>query len=182
MRNNSITKHFEKIDRQRETFYSLITKHNANFWTRPQPDKWSIGETYYHLLLMVKRFRQLNVIYLPLAKPFAHIWKNRCYQTGIHNIYEEYQQKHNKGMRAPSILLPPKGTEQLISINMLLEELDHETKQLETMLSGISEPIAGHIRYPDPIAHYPNLIQSIDLIGIHEQHHFHLCQKYYSFV
>ncbi|HWI49242.1 MAG TPA: DinB family protein, partial [Rummeliibacillus sp.] len=31
-----------------------------------------------------------------------------------------------------------------------------------------------------PIAHYPNLIQCIDILGIHEKHHFLLCKKYYN--
>ncbi len=82
-------------------------------------------------------------------------------------------------MRAPSIIMPPKHVEQLISTTTLLKEIAHETKKLESMVTTLNERIAGHIRYPDPIAHYPNFIQSIDLIGIHEQHHFNLCQKYY---
>ncbi|MBM7541978.1 DinB family protein [Amphibacillus cookii] len=179
MQNESMTKHFKKIYDQRETFNHLIAKNHWQIWDRPQINKWSIGETYYHLYLMIKRFRQLNTVYLPLAKPIAYIWKHSLYPIQINNIYQEYSQKHNKAMRAPSIIMPPKHGEQLISTRALFKEITHETKKLESMVTKLNERIAGHIRYPDPIAHYPNLIQSIDLIGIHEQHHFNLCQKYY---
>ncbi|WP_051128263.1 hypothetical protein [Amphibacillus jilinensis] len=90
MQNTSITKHFEKIYDQREIFSRFIAENNWQVWARPQVNKWSIGETYYHLYLMVKRFRQLNTVYLPLAKPIAWIWKHSSYSTQIKRTFNQW--------------------------------------------------------------------------------------------
>ncbi|QXE03300.1 DinB family protein [Terribacillus sp. DMT04] len=173
-------RHFESIYWQREAFggHTLAEQHQE--WVRPLPDKWSIGETYYHLYLLLKRFRQLNLAYIPLAKRFIRTGKRRPYKTEIADIYQAYRNKHGKPMRAPSILLPPKDIHTKLQFQQLKQDLHHETNRLERMVGSIDNETAGHIRYPDPLAHYPNLIQSIHLIGIHEQHHFNLCEKYYK--
>lgn len=180
MKSKYLSLYFEAIFNQRENFYERIANYQALIWVRPHEEKWSLGETFYHLYLMVKRFRQLNKFYLLLAEPVASLRKNTPYATKIHDIYEEYQQKQKKTMIAPFVILPPKGVENKISFNQLVEELETETKVLEQMVSAIEDNVAGHIRYPDPIAHHPNLIQAVQLIGLHEQHHFRLCAKYYN--
>lgn len=57
----------------------------------------------------------------------------------------------------------------------------NETLALQWLVKNIEEDIAGHIRFPDPIAHYPNLIQAIQLLAIHEQHHFKIMEKTFSY-
>ncbi|WP_366248519.1 DinB family protein [Terribacillus aidingensis] len=179
MKSSYMQEHFETIYLQRRRFEENIRKYSNREWMRPQPDKWSIGETYYHLYLLLKRFRQLNKVYIPVSKPFSVFKKRASYQTKIEDIYRAYREKHGKPMKAPSILLPPKGIESKVKFDQLKHDLHKETILLKIMVSEIDNAIAGHIRYPDPLAHYPNLIQSVQLIGIHEQHHFRLCQKYY---
>lgn len=55
--------------------------------------------------------------------------------------------------------------------------LNTETLTLQKLVKDIEEDIAGHIRFPDPVAHYPNLIQAIQLLAIHEQQHFNIMEK-----
>ncbi|SHN05287.1 DinB family protein [Gracilibacillus kekensis] len=172
--------HFNKIYQQREEFQGVLKKYKNKEWERPVEGKWSFGETYYHLYLMVKRFRQLNKIYVPIYKPIATIRRRASYKTEIHDIYAEYKQNNKQPMKAPSVLLPPKGIQDKITFEEIIINLEKETHILEEGLADIPADIAGHIRYPDPIAYYPNLIQSIKLIGIHEEHHFNLCKKYYQ--
>lgn len=172
--------HFKTIYDQRIKFLDEMKKYNDLVWVRPSKDKWSVGETYYHLYLMIKRLRQLNSIYLPILSFFVNSKKSGTYLTYSNDIYTEYKEKHNKSMKAPFLLIPPKGIEDKITFDSLLLEIDKETKDLEKMVSNIEESVAGHIRYPDPPAHYPNLIQSIHLIAIHEKHHFLICAKYYD--
>ncbi len=180
MQSSYMKNHFNGLYEQREEFSGVLKQFKDKEWERPMPDKWSIGETYYHLYLMVKRFRQLNKVYVPLYKPIATIRRRAVYKTEIHDIYAEYKQKNNKPMKAPSILLPPKGIQHKVTFQQLTINMEKETQLLANCLADIPDDIAGQIRYPDPIAHYPNLIQSIDLIGIHESHHFRLCRKYYQ--
>ncbi|ATP42415.1 hypothetical protein CSE16_09400 [Solibacillus sp. R5-41] len=173
-------KYFNVIYEQREEFANELKNYNNKEWERPLEDKWSFGETYYHLYLMVRLFRQLNKPFLPIAMPIATIRRGKSYKFHSEDIYTEYKEKHNKPMKAPFVIVPPKDIKEKISFKWLVNELDIETRYLEKMLSNINDNVAGHIRYPDPIAHYPNLIQCIDLLGIHEKQHFLLCKKYYG--
>lgn len=180
MKSKYMKNYFTVIYEQREEFANELKNLENKEWERPQEDKWSIGETYYHLYLMIKLFRQLNKTFLPIAKPVAKLRSGKSYKLQSEDIFTEYNEKHNKPMKAPFVLMPPKDVKEKISFKWLLSELDIETRYLEKMLSNISDNVAGHIRYPDPIAHYPNLIQCINILGIHEKRHFLLCKKYYN--
>lgn len=57
---SSISNHFKTIYEQREEFINNIKSLKNKEWEQPCKDKWSIGENYYHLFLMIKRFRQLS--------------------------------------------------------------------------------------------------------------------------
>ena len=175
-----IEEHFEKLYRQREEMLQELAYFAGVEWNRPQKDKWSWGETYYHLYLMVKWFRRLSMFYLPISKPVAMLKKDKPYSTGSTNVYEAYQDKNKKAMKAPFIIVPPDRKKISIEFDDLVAELDKETKLLEAIVEDVNDDTAGHIRFVDPLANHPNLIQSIDLLGIHEQHHFLLCKKYYQ--
>ncbi|BAD66499.1 MULTISPECIES: DinB family protein [Shouchella] len=182
MKSSYMEKHFHTLYKQRHEMSMAMEPFKGEEWKRPCEDKWSFGETFYHLFLMVKRFKQLNKLYLPLSKPIAAIRKNKPYETHSKDVYKQYHKKHHKPMKAPSMLIPPKEIQKNTSFAQLVTSLDAETKQLQNMVDQIKDEIAGHIRYPDPIADYPNLIQSIHLLGIHENHHFQLCKEYYKLV
>lgn len=62
----------------------------------------------------------------------------------------------------------------------MVDWLDLETSRLQKKLENMDQDIAGQIYYPDPVADHPNLIQSIHLLAIHEQHHFQLTKNYYK--
>src|SRR5690625_1288348 len=104
--------HFEKIYRQREEKEEELGKYSGQEWGRPKENKWSWGETYYHLYLMMKWFRRLSKIYVPITKPVATLQRNKPYLIGSANVYEAYQGKNKKPMKAP----------------FMLAELDKETK------------------------------------------------------
>ncbi len=171
---------FQKIYKQREEMKKELTSFRNKEWNRPHQDKWSWGETYYHLYLMMKWFRRLSKVYVPSSLPIATLRKNKPYKVHSTDVYEAYKEKNKKPMRAPFILVPPKGIESDVDFQWLIEELDKETKHIEHIVSNIDDDVAGHIRFLDPLANNPNLIQSIDLLGIHEKHHFLLCEKYYN--
>ncbi|PYZ97006.1 hypothetical protein CR205_12780 [Alteribacter lacisalsi] len=172
--------HFSRIYEQRDHFLTKTRPLHDRVWTRPQPEKWSIGETYYHLYLMVKRLRQLNNIYLPLLSPIAKRKKKEGFPKQSEDIYTLYKKKNGKSMRSPFVLLPPKNAKDRMTFHHLVGCTSRETRKLEAQVLSLNEAAAGHIRYPDPLAHYPNIFQSIDLLGIHERHHFQLCERYYQ--
>ncbi|ENH97262.1 hypothetical protein J416_06500 [Gracilibacillus halophilus YIM-C55.5] len=180
MKSPNMQKHFRKLHEQREEINGELANFQHQKWIRPYEDKWSWGETYYHLYLMIKWFRRISKCYTPLSIPTAILRKHKPYETHSIDAFTKYKEKNKKPMKAPFILVPPKNIRYRVNFDSLIEALDNETKQLERQVSNISDNVAGHIRFLDPIANYPNLIQSIDLLGIHEKHHFLLCKKYYS--
>ena len=83
-------------------------------------------------------------------------------------------------MKAPWILVPSKKVYQSLNVTELEALLAHETDEIKKLVQNIEENIAGHIVFLDPIAHYPNLIQSIQLLAIHEKHHFIIMRNNYN--
>ncbi|HLR63556.1 MAG TPA: DinB family protein [Lentibacillus sp.] len=178
MKNGQIQQHFQDLEQQRKLFYHNPVIQAADPWKSLQPGKWSIGETLYHLILMVKMLRRFSYVYIPIMLPIAHLRRKNPYQTKSRDIYKGYQDKKKRPMKAPFIINPPAGLENKYSFTGIQEQLEMETKMLKERLQTIEEDIAGHIRYPDPIADYPNLIQCVHLLAIHEHHHFEITERY----
>lgn len=103
--------------------------------------------------------------------------RNKPFATEIHNIYEEYKIKNGKGMKAPGILVPSQNFQYSLSGKDIEQFLINDTMDMTKLVEGIEEDIAGHIIFPDPIALYPNLIQAIQLLAIHERHHFEITER-----
>ncbi|WP_085993279.1 DinB family protein [Oceanobacillus senegalensis] len=178
MKSKYIESYFQLVESQRKVFYGYIDELGEAPWKRPLPEKWSIGESLYHLMLMVRLVRRISIFYFPIMLPYAHFRSSRPYKTKIHNIYEEYNQMKRRPMKAPFLLMPPKNLSQKYQFTDVQELLTIETTKLKEKVINIDERVTGQIRYPDPIAYYPNVIQSIQLLAIHEQHHFDLMKKY----
>ncbi|WP_164669725.1 DinB family protein [Virgibacillus doumboii] len=166
------------MERQREFFYQNSGLNFDVAWQRPLPDKWSIDETMYHLVLMVRMFRRFSVVYVPAMLPVALLRKKKPYKTEIHDIYKEYNQQKKRPMNAPFLIKPPSNVSDKWRFEDIKDLLELETARLKSNLKNIEEDVAGQIYYPDPIAGYPNLVQCIHLLAIHEQHHFNLVKKY----
>lgn len=83
-------------------------------------------------------------------------------------------------MRALGILVPPSKIRFTLDSDEIEHLLVNETSAMQKLVKNMEEDIAGHIVFPDPIAHYPNLIQSIQLLAIHEKHHFRMMAEQYT--
>ncbi|KFN02361.1 DinB family protein [Bacillus clarus] len=180
MKSENITKHFHTLHMQREQFLpKLHSLSQEQLWYRHEHGKWSIGEHFYHLYLIAKMLKMAIKISFTLI-PYAKLRKNTLFATDIHDIYAEYKEKHGKGMKAPWILISSKKTYHSMSLKELEELLSNETTKIKKLVQNIEENIAGHIIFLDPIAKYPNLIQSIQLLAIHEKHHFIIMKNNYK--
>lgn len=69
-----------------------------------------------------------------------------------------------------------------MNVTELEKLLTRETDEIKKLVQNIEENIAGHIVFLDPVAHYPNLIQSIQLLAIHERHHFMIMKNNYEMI
>lgn len=178
MKSKEMATHFQTLSEQRETFIQEADQLTDELWQRPLPEKWSTGETLYHLYLMLRLFRRFSSGYIKVMQPIAKVRRNRAYPTQIHNIYEEYGKTKNRAMEAPFLIKPKRTIIGAYTLQELLRMLQRETTKLREIVRRLDEDIAGNIYYVDPVAHHPNLIQSIHLLAIHEQHHFDLVKKY----
>lgn len=174
MKSTSMVKHFLTLEEQRAHYLPAIhTLPQEELWQQGHEGKWSIGEHFYHLYLILKMLHTAAK-YSFFLTPFAKMRRNKPFATEIHDIYEEYQCKKGQGMRAPSILVPSKKIRFVLNSYDIEHLLINETLSLQKLVKDIDEDVAGHIIFPDPIAHYPNLIQAIQLLAIHERHHFNI--------
>ncbi|KOO49144.1 DinB family protein [Viridibacillus arvi] len=178
MKSQSMEKHFTTLKQQREILYpTLKSLTKVQLWERPKKNKWSIGETIYHLYLITKMLRVAAIITIPCTKLFARMMRNKPFDSDINDIYKQYKEKHGKGMKAPFILNPPKKIYYTMDYNELEQLLIKETLKLSQVVEDIDEDIAGHIIFLDPVANNPNLIQAIQLLAIHEAHHIRIIQN-----
>ncbi len=178
MKSQSMKRHFITLKQQRDSLFpKLQSLSMAQLWERPEENKWSIGESIYHLFLITKMVRVAAIITIPCTKLYARMTRNKPFDRDIHDIYQEYKEKHGKGMKAPFILNPPNKIYNTMDFNQLNQLLMDETSKVSKLVKDIDEDIAGHIIFLDPLANYPNLIQSIQLLAIHEAHHFRIIQK-----
>ena len=182
MQSENISKHFHTLHVQRNEFLPhLHSLSHEQLWYRKEDGIWSIGEHFYHLYLIAKMLKVAIKFSFTLI-PYAKLRKNAPFATDIHDIYAEYKEKHGKGMKAPWILIPSKKVYYSMNVKELEELLSRETDEIKKLVENIEENIAGHIVFLDPIAHYPNLIQSIQLLAIHENHHFMIMKNNYEMI
>ena len=180
MKSESISKHFHTLNQQRSQFLpKLQSLPQEELWHRNKNGKWSIGEHLYHLYLIAKMLKVAIKFSLTLL-PYAKIRRNAPFATEIHDIYAEYKEKNGKGMKAPWILVPSKKIYYSMDSKELERLLVNETNAIEVCVQNIEENIAGHIVFLYPIAKYPNLIQAIQLLAIHENHHFLIIENIYK--
>ncbi|MFD3449644.1 DinB family protein [Microbacteriaceae bacterium 4G12] len=180
MKSESIAKHFHTLTQQRSQFMpQILSLSQEQLWYRKEDKKWSIGEHLYHLYLILRMLKVVTKFSFVLI-PYAKMKRNTPFATEIHDIYEEFKMKKGRGMNAPWILVPPKRIRHSMDGRELEELLLNETREMEALVKNIEEDIAGHIVFLDPIANYPNLIQAIQLLAIHEKHHFIIIENNYK--
>ncbi|WP_286925797.1 MULTISPECIES: DinB family protein [Lysinibacillus] len=177
MKSNSMMKHFHTLQEQRAHYLpSIHALSQKELWYGSEEGKWSIGEHFYHLYLILRMLKTATKCSLLLI-PYAKVRRNKPFATEIHDIYEEYKHKKGKGMKAPRILVPAQKIQFSLNSKDIEQLLVNDTMAMKRLVEGIEEDIAGHIIFPDPIAHYPNLIQAIQLLAIHERHHFEIIER-----
>lgn len=182
MKSKSISKHFHTIAQQRYQFMPNIQSlSQEDLWYRNEDGKWSIGEHLYHLYLILRMVKVATKFSFVLI-PYAKLKRNTRFDTEIHDIFTEFKEKKGRGMKAPWILIPPKKIRHSMNVRELEQLLLNETNEMEAVVKNIEEDIAGHIVFLDPIANYPNLIQAIQLLAIHEKHHFIMIENNYKMV
>ncbi|KKK34232.1 hypothetical protein WN59_08105 [Salinicoccus sediminis] len=156
---------FEELEALRNDYFSTV-EFNDDLYRRDVPDKWSVGEVIYHCWLLLKYFRMLSGMYNPPARAILKLYRQSPaeYDAHMENIYA------GETMKSPAILVPQMKRE--YSKGELRMMLEDETEKLKKTLDGLDSDALYRVRYPDPVAGCPNIIQSVKLAKIHEAHHY----------
>ncbi|MFD1415828.1 DinB family protein [Oceanobacillus jeddahense] len=156
---------FEEIQTVRDNYFDTEI-FNSSIHTRAVPDKWSVAESIYHCYLLLKLTRVTTAYYVPVARVYMRLRRPKVkrYIDEMPNIYR------GKTMKAPFILKPKmKRDYTLIELRELLEE---ETEKMKHSVDHLTQKECYWIRYPDPVPKYPNVVQVVKLLRIHEEHHY----------
>lgn len=159
---------FEKLEQMRNEFFSS-QEFNGDIHSRVQHDKWSIAESIYHCYKLVKITRIGLQIYLPPAKPLVNLMPFKNRNNNMPNIYQ------GETMPAPFVLVP--GNVDHLSKGELRLLLEEETVKIQKLLANLTDKEIYCIRLPDPVPNYPNIIQTIKLLEIHERHHYEIVME-----
>lgn len=180
MKSESMERHFKVLEQQRREYlpkFEIMTV--DQLWQRALENKWSAGESVYHLYLLLRIFRRFAKVVIPIVKPYALMMRNRPLENEINDIYAAYQNTKGKKMKAPLMLNPPVKVRHSMNFEQLNILLNEETQKMVKLVENIEEGVAGHIKFFDPVAKHPNLIQGIQLLAVHEMHHFRIMNKYF---
>ncbi|CAM3936034.1 DinB family protein [Alkalicoccus chagannorensis] len=161
---------------QRQVFRRELEAAEIPVWERPYPGKWSVGETYEHLYLLLRFMRRWQNLYLPAAR-LTGLKTNRPYETENQDIYAHTMRKKGKAMPSPP-MFKPKGLLKMPTARELERVLDSETHRIDWQLRGWTDAEAAAVRHPDPVAGWPNVLQGLHTVILHERHHFALSLVY----
>lgn len=159
---------FDELMTVRNSYFSTAA-FNGDIHTRVQEEKWSIAESVYHCYKLLKLTRIALQIYLPFAKPVVKILPEVSRNSTMTNIYEA------KVMTAPTILRP--GEVRHLSKGDLRHLLETETEKIKSLIQNLTDKEIYGIRLPDPVPNFPNILQIVKLIVIHERHHYNVVSE-----
>lgn len=161
--NNEMQEAFENLEQMRNAYFASL-EFNCDIHTRVLDDKWSIAESIYHCYKLLKLTRLGLQAYLPFARPIINLVPCDNQNNDMPNIYS------GKTMKAPFILIP--GNVDHLEKGDLRNLLEVETRKVQNLVKNLTQKEIYCIRLPDPVPNYPNIIQGIKLLEIHERHHY----------
>lgn len=169
--NSEIAEAFEELEEVRD-FYFRTPEFNGDIYRRAKADKWSIGEVLYHCYLLLRYTRIMTQVYVPPARLLMKIGrlKPENHHAPMHNIYAD-----DTPMKAPKIIEP--DMERRYSKGELRLMLEEETDKLKELAGRLNDDEVYWIRFPDPVAMYPNIVQAVKVAKIHEAHHYNVLMK-----
>ena len=171
MQSKTLSEHFTRLYAQRRPIYAALEPLALDsLWRRPQSGKWSLGETLQHLTKMMRLFRWAVAVALFFERPFARARRSRSYPTHSRDLFT------GRALRAPFLIRPSTPVRPLSRVEVV-SLLEKETEQLARMLENEEEGVLGHVWMWDPVMGWQNLLQVVDLLAIHESHHFHILRS-----
>jgi len=166
MRSPTLSRYVEQIQAQRQELYDRIAPlPAATIWRGPGDGHWSVGQNLEHVNKLLRLFRWLWTIYLPVAVPIARWRRHRPFRIDKEDIYQHDTQ------RPPGV--KPKDRSQCpMDYEELRRWMDTELKRTTSLLKDLDEDVAGNIYCWDWVTGLVNTHQCVLLDYYHERRHF----------
>ncbi len=166
MRSSTLSRYGNNIQTQRQRLYVRIADLSAEtIWRRPGDGHWSVGQNLEHVNKLLRLFRWLLTVYLPVAVPLARLLRRRPFSTLKEDIYQHDTQR-------PPGVKPIDRSRRPIPYAELRQSLDDEMERVLKLLQDLDEDVAGNIYYWDWVTGRVNLHQCLLLDYYHERRHF----------
>lgn len=166
MRSPTLERYLAMVQQQRQELYDRIAPLPAEMvWRRPGDGHWSVGQNLEHVNKLVRLFRWMFTIYLPIARPIARLRRHRPFPIDKEDIYQHDTQK-------PPGVEPKDRSIDPMPFDELRRLLDAELARIRGVLDDLDEDIAGNIYYWDWVTGKVNVQQCILLDYYHERRHF----------
>ncbi len=166
MRSPTQERYFGQIQAQRQEIYDRIAPlPAATIWRRPGDGHWSVGQNLEHVNKLLRLFRWLFLIYLPVAVPIARVRRHRPFAIDKEDIYQHDTQR-------PPGVKPKDRSKNPFRYEALREAMDAELARTSRALQNLPEDVAGNVYYWDWVTGLVNLHQMILLDYYHERRHF----------
>lgn len=161
---------FEELEKVRNDYFETES-FNGDIFNRVEKDKWSIGESIYHVYLELKMLRRIMNFTRPLLQLYTKVRKPKVTEkrTELENFYEKRQ------VPAPFILSPKKRDKDY-SKGELREMLENETEKYKDAVRNLDERVLFGLNFKTPFGDM-NVFQLIKIALIHERHHYEVVLK-----
>ena len=166
---NVVSRYLALMDLQRESAFAALDElTDSQFWQRPAPKEWSIGEILDHnYLLFASTYPVVRWIWR-LNGWYGRLCKNRPYQTAIADLYRSPKFPQWVGF----LWTPRYNTRKPVSFEQLTSELRTLHADVRKFYVGKDEDILGNLYLYDPLFGWCNLIVTLRIGIYHDQLHY----------
>jgi len=133
-----------------------------------------VGQNLEHLHKAMRFFRRLYVVVVPLEWPLAALRRHRPFERRMDDPFQE----RLKNIAALPGTTPVDRRAAPVQFSVLRSRLDGELNKLTRFLADIDEDVAGNLWFWYGPLGFVNLLQDVQLHGLHEAHHFRFVNEW----
>lgn len=164
-----VSEYLTLLDCQREAaFAALEGLSDSQFWQKPAPREWSIGEILDHNYLLIASMYPFLLWMWKWCGWYGRLRRNRPYQTGVEDLYRNPKFPHWVGF----IWTPRYHTRNPVPFETLKMELRTLHAKICRFYEGRDEDVLGNLYLYDPLFGWYNLIVMLRICIYHDQLHY----------
>jgi len=167
--NRVVPQYFDLMDSQRESAFAVLNDLNdSQFWQKPAPKEWSIGEILDHNYLLMASMVPVVEWMWRLFGWYGRLRRRRVYQTEIEDLYRSPKFPNWVGF----LWTPRFNTRKPASLDVLKSEIRNLHTKVREFYGNKDENVLGNLYLYDPVFGWCNLIVTLRIGIYHDQLHY----------